>query len=104
MPFNAITGSRRGSKVFTSGDGYYYSYRREKNLKSHYQCYKQSCEASVWVLKGEDVETVNDRFPNHCHPPEPLLGAEFHLRERILNRVEHESLPIKKIFDEECNR
>lgn len=103
MPFKATAGPRRGSKVYTSGDGFYYFYRSENNSKSHYVCYKQNCDARVYVLRGEDVERAHAGFC-HFHPPEPLLAEQFILRENILNRVEREGLPLKKIFDEECNR
>lgn len=104
MVFRTITGVRRGATLFTCDDGFYYRYISVNANKSHYTCYKGSCSARVWVKSGGTTPTLNDNFPMHNHAPEPVLELVWSLRERIISRVQKESLPPKTIFDEECTK
>ncbi|XP_054273524.1 uncharacterized protein LOC128993572 isoform X3 [Macrosteles quadrilineatus] len=104
MDWRAIPGIRRGATLFTCGDGFYYRYTKVGVSKTDYTCYRPDCCAQVWMDSGQTCIMLNINFPYHNHGPEPLLEAVWDLRNKILSRVQKESLPIRAIFDDECNK
>lgn len=97
------TGQRRGSRIFHSGDGFYYRADNcpERFSTVYLRCigrYRQRCFGrAILTVDNELVPTAQ-----HCHPPDPNYAMELQLRHNILERCRARGYhPYRLILQEE---
>ncbi|CAF1261962.1 unnamed protein product [Rotaria sp. Silwood1] len=92
--------SQKGKPLLIS-DKYIFKLNKTTTTAKYWTCTFNGCSAKIHT-------NINDQFlkiiREHCHPQEPENIDVRDFREKVKERVKHETTPILRIYDEECEK
>ncbi|KAG8253263.1 hypothetical protein J6590_039605 [Homalodisca vitripennis] len=96
----------KGGKLFSSGDGYFYAVSVKKSAGIKYlRCKTRLCRGGAKLVQNRDrkILEATTQHSDGCEPDVLFLDS-LRVRNIIMERYSKETTPLKRIFNEECNR